>query len=85
MRGQESGYIQIMADGDENSLLEVRSAGSVKVSANQTVAVEAFTELTAKVVDPETENESGIKINKDELTVSSTYGDPEHQTLLKRP
>ena len=83
MRGQESGYIQVMADGDENSLLEVRSAGSVKVSANQTVAGEAFTELTAKVVDPETENESGIKINKDELTVSSTYGDPEQPNVVK--
>ena len=45
--------------------------------------VEAFEELTAKLIDPVTENESGISINKEEMTVSATYGEGDDKNFSK--
>jgi hypothetical protein len=83
IRGQQFGTLKINALGDENALLEVGSTGTVKVSANKKVEVEAFEELTAKLIDPVTENESGISINKEEMTVSATYGEGDDKNFSK--
>lgn len=83
VRGEEFGYIKITADGNEQSVLDLTSAGKVKVTANEDVDVTAFKNLLAKVIDPETRNESGISVNKDELTLSSTYGEEDEKNTFK--
>lgn len=75
VRGEEAGYIQIDVEGNENALVQVNSSGSIQASANKNVDVTAYTELNAKVKDPELKNESGIKINKGEITLQSSYGE----------
>lgn len=76
-------YIKVVVDGSEDAILEAESSGSIKATANKNIDVKAFTELTAKVIDPTNKNESGIKVNKDEITVSSVYGEEDSQNTFK--
>lgn len=83
VRGQQFGTLKINALGDENAILEVGSSGLVKVSASKKAEIEAFEELTAKLIDPVTENESGISVNKEEMAVFATYGEGEDKNFSK--
>lgn len=83
VKGQQFGTMKIEVQGDENSLLEARSSGIIKVSSNKKVEVEAFEELTAKMIDPVTENESGINVNKDTLVVEANYGEGDDKNFSK--
>ena len=83
VRGQQIGTLKINALGDENALLEVGSTGTVKVTASKKAEIEAFEELTAKMIDPVTENESGISVNKEEMSVFATYGEDEDKDFSK--
>lgn len=83
IRGQQFGTMKINALGDENAVLEVGSTGQVKVSGNKRVDVEAFEELTAKMIDPITENESGLTVNKDTLVIEANYGEDDPKNFSK--
>lgn len=83
VRGQEFSYIKISANGNEKSLMEITSAGSINVNANEDVRIKSYKNLTAKVIDPVTKNESGISVNKDELTIASTYGEEDNKNTFK--
>lgn len=75
IKGQQFGMMKLSSMGNENSLLELFSTGEIKVSGSKKVNIEAFEELSAKMVDPVTENESGINVNKEEMSISATYGE----------
>nr|DAG93072.1 MAG TPA: hypothetical protein [Herelleviridae sp.] len=82
VRGQESGYMKVNVSGDENSAIEVTSSGSVKVEGNGNIDVTAFKNLTAQVIDPDTENRSGISINKDAFVIEAIYGEEDENNSV---
>lgn len=75
VRGQESGYMKVNVSGDENSAIEVTSSGNIKVEGNGDIDVTAFKNLTAQVIDPDTENRSGIAVNKESFVIEAAYGE----------
>lgn len=83
VQGQQFGTIKISAIGDENSFLELKSSGEVNVSADQKVNIESFDELNVSLIDPITENESGITINKEEMSISAIYGEDDDKNFSK--
>jgi hypothetical protein len=83
VKGVPAGYIKIISEGDENSVLELVSSGNVKISANENVEVEAFKKLKAKIIDPDTENESGFSLDKDTSTFEASYGEGDDKNVVK--
>lgn len=69
--------IKIFTDGSENSLLEVKSSGTIKAESDKRIEATSYGEIEVKVVDPETENESGIKSDKEETIIYAEYGEEE--------
>lgn len=83
VRGQEFSRIKIAAVGNEESTIDVESAGDVAVTTNKDVHIKAFQNLHANVMDAETENLSGFSINKESLTMSATYGEGDDKDFTK--
>ena len=84
MRSDEE--FSILREWDKGSLSITGSAKRgtlLKVTASKKAEIEAFEELTAKMIDPVTENESGISVNKEEMSVFATYGEDEDKDFSK--
>lgn len=77
--GSKFGALKVSVEGGENSALDLFSEGSVRVTANKEVNVASYETLKAKVIDPETLNETGLEATKDTLLVKTTYGDSENE------
>ena len=75
--------IKISSNGGEDSFLELKSNGNVKVEADKSVDVTTYGTISVSVIDPETENESGFKSSKEETIFSYTYGEEDEKDFSK--
>lgn len=83
VRGQEFSRIKIAAFGNEDSVCEVFSSGSVDVTANKDITIKAFQNLVESVMDSETGNLSGFSVNKESFITEANYGEGDDKNFSK--
>lgn len=75
--------LKISSSGNEDSLIEVKSSGTVKVESDKSIEAISYQTIDVKVIDPITENESGIKSSKEETMLYSIYGEGDEKDFSK--
>lgn len=66
--GVPSGSVFLNVLGDENSLLKVRTSGSIEAVADKKVSVQSFGELSCEVTDVEENTKTLLLVNNEGLT-----------------
>ena len=71
--GQKFSKIKVVALGDENSSIDLKSNGSIIVEANKTIKGRSYGDLDIQVVNPENSDATGIIVTKDACDIAATY------------
>lgn len=71
--GQKFSKIKVVALGDENSSIDLKSNGSIIVEANKTIRGRSYGDLDIQVVNPENSDITGITVTKEECNVAAIY------------
>lgn len=83
IEGNPSGFLKISSLGDENSILELNSPGTVRVTGCQNLQATAYREMNIELLDVEAENRTGITVNKDGIEAEANYGEGDNKNSLK--
>ena len=75
--------MSIKALGNENSLIDVQSAGDIVINAAKGVKVVSYDNMEAQVKDVENDNSSGVVVNKEETVFSNTFGEGDDKKSVK--
>lgn len=71
--GVPSGSVFLNVLGDENSLLKVRTSGSIEAIADKKVSVQSFGELSCEVTDVEENTKTSFLVNNGGLTAEVAF------------
>lgn len=79
----DPGFIKISSAGGEKSVLELNSGGEVRVTGCQQLNATAYKEMNVQLLDVDSENRTGIVVNKDGITAEANYGREGNKSVLK--
>lgn len=83
VEGGSSGFLKISSLGDENSVLELNSSGTVRVVGCQNLQAIAYREMNIELLDVENGNRTGITVNKDGIETEANYGEGSNKNSFK--
>lgn len=81
--GEPFASMSIKALGNENSLIDVQSAGDIVINAAKGVKVVSYDNMEAQVKDVDNDNSSGVVVNKEETVFSNTFGEGDDKKSVK--
>lgn len=76
-------FMKLSATGDENSVLELNTTGTLRVTGCQKLQATAYQEMNVELLDVEAENRTGITVNKDGITTEANYGEGDSKNSVK--
>lgn len=81
--GQKFSKIKVVALGDENSSIDLKSNGFVTVEANKTIKGRSYGDLDIQVVNPENSDVTGVVVTKEECSIAAIYSVDENDEEKK--
>lgn len=76
-------FMKLSANGGDDSVLELNSSGTVKVTGCQKLQATAYEEMNVELLDVEADNRTGITVNKDGIAAEANYGEENNKNAVK--